>query len=524
MTTFNMKTKIPFVCCLLMLSYVSNAQIPGYEPLIPILTTEEIFAGKYVNLPGNSANNKTAQKPTTVKQRMVAATFGKGTGSAAPDLQDSSRYFYSGSRGSAPVRTIGTPGTISAYDTAYNFIKSDNFTATNPLYAQQFNSNDDLVNQKTYNPSGNIIEQNWKEYYPSRNLKRSMQLQSPNSTDWTYTDTELNEDGNITRDSSATMSSAPTNFSYSVITNQYGVNGRKEHSKSISEGVAPGVTSIFNYYYFFNTPNSLLPYKDSIVGNTITTGGTSDFITTSSYAYDGSGNMTEQITYTEPGHATSYKSIYTYDASGNTLSGINQGYNILTGQWENSSKIERGYTLSVNTTYASFNWNTTSNSWTEMARSGVILNADTLVDSMKNYFLGTPHSIYTYEYNSFKNITRYAEYYLQASNGSVGSTNEYRYYYDDYITGIDKLNKKNLSLILYPNPVQDMLNFSFENRKTITSLSVRIYDLTGNVRYTATLNSKQSFIPVMQLVPGTYYLEITNKQDGYSGRKSFVKL
>ena len=56
----------------------------------------------------------------------------------------------------------------------------------------------------------------------------------------------------------------------------------------------------------------------------------------------------------------------------------------------------------------------------------------------------------------------------------------------------------------YPNPIQDILNITFE--KTITSVS--IYNLLGQKIISRSVNANQTSIDVSNLLSGTYFVKV----------------
>ncbi len=336
-----------------MSAITAHAQKPVYNHPVKPLTQQEIFAGKYFDLYSVKSNPPTGQKPTEIRQRMIASAFRRSAGSAAPELQDSSRYKYSGPRGATIVNEFYGVHILAKFDTAITFLKADNFTTAYPLYSQQFNGSR-LLHSKRYNPSGDVTEQKWVTYYPDNKIKTSGNLYGDQSTnEWNYEETELNEAGKSVRDSSAAMMAG--NFWYFTRTTQYGTNDRKQASNTVSDGPYPGTNEVSRQYFFYAAPTNLLPNKDSTITITTTSGATTTTTGTGIYTYDASDNLLEYTTYTEPGHQPYGKRTYTYDASDRLLSNTYQSYNNLTGTWVNVEKAEYAYNQSINSFYATYN-------------------------------------------------------------------------------------------------------------------------------------------------------------------------
>ena len=92
-------------------------------------------------------------------------------------------------------------------------------------------------------------------------------------------------------------------------------------------------------------------------------------------------------------------------------------------------------------------------------------------------------------------------------------------------TGINNLNKNNLSLNVYPNPASDVVKFTTTFAKA-SKVDVRIMDITGRVVNTVNLGNvtagSQTFsIDVSGLTNGSYMLEFTT--DDSRGIAKFTK-
>lgn len=98
-----------------------------------------------------------------------------------------------------------------------------------------------------------------------------------------------------------------------------------------------------------------------------------------------------------------------------------------------------------------------------------------------------------------------------------GSTNTYalsgiRYLnFTDLTTSIAKDIQANSNMMLYPNPVTDRLQISYESLK-VGRVQVEIMDVQGKILYQQTINCQngpnQAIIPVSQLSEGLYICRV----------------
>ncbi len=502
---------------------MAQAQQSPYNPPFRPLTTEEVFAGKYFELFSTKKDPASeGKKPTLITQRMIASAYRSSNNNAVPELQDSARYVYSGTRGASPVRAAYNVQTVAEFDTAFTFIKSDNFATAYPMYGQQFNSNNGLTNSKRYNPAGGITEQYWVSYHTNNNIRNGTSLiGNPTGTDWNYESMSLNEAGQTTRDSSARMTTGV--LQYGVSTTQYGANGRKEMTYSENDLSTPGVPDIVHKYFFYNSPAGLLPDRDSSIS--ISTAATSTI--TGVYSYDTSDRIVEYTQYTEPNHVPYFKTLYVYTAAGKLYSQTEQSYNTTTNSWINHTLTGYGYTQDYNTLYVYAIWNPATNSFREQIRSNITLNATGLPDSMKNYVNGYIVNLQTWTYDSNKNKTQYGDYTIRNGNiNFVLKSDIYNYYYEDYEdgkTGISDLAKNNLEMILYPNPAGETLRYRIKTDKQLAGLVYHVYDAMGRTILTAALSKKEEVIDISRLNPGVYILEIKEREQGATYRQRFIK-
>lgn len=83
---------------------------------------------------------------------------------------------------------------------------------------------------------------------------------------------------------------------------------------------------------------------------------------------------------------------------------------------------------------------------------------------------------------------------------------------------VEEVNDKNLSLIIYPNPVEKEL---FIQHQDITNWQVQVYDITGKQITSVFVN--QGSMNLNFLNSGTYYLVFTNEENSVNVTKKIIK-
>lgn len=505
------------------LSFAAMAQRQQYGlPTRPL--KNEIFASRHFDLASVKDQSAPVQKPTVIQQRMIASANRKAGGNTPPQLKDSSRYLYSGTRGASPLRDAHNVQTLADFDTAFIFLGIDNFITSRPLYRQQFNSNNDLTQSEKYGTPATIPEQKWITYTPDHKIKKGTSLSGDiNSTDWRFEEVTLDEAGKIVKDSIVSQSSA-FGLDQELYENQYGANGRKEITSSFFSSA--GVDYLTLTYYYFSNATSRQPYKDSTVKTTFSGGSPTSVRTeVGQYTYDASDSLTDYTIYVEPGHEPFIKNTYIYTTSGLILTRINQQYDNTTSSWRNTGKTEYTYTQSKMTAFVSSLWDTPTGNWKETQKATISFTANGLIDTVKNYMENVLYTTNTYAYDNNKNRTRYAEY-ITGSSGNLITTDIYNYYYEDYEdgkTGIRLYPKNNLAVILYPNPAANTLHYRIQTGKQPATLQLNVYDAMGRKVYTSANLKNEGAADISKLAPGNYYLEISSTKQNLWFRQSFIK-
>ena len=96
-------------------------------------------------------------------------------------------------------------------------------------------------------------------------------------------------------------------------------------------------------------------------------------------------------------------------------------------------------------------------------------------------------------------------------SGSSGSSNQgvqqpYEFFFP---AGINETNDINLSMKVYPNPTQALVNLKIENQ-SLEGFSFQLLDPVGRMINTQTINETLTVIPMEALASGAYILEVSN--------------
>lgn len=83
---------------------------------------------------------------------------------------------------------------------------------------------------------------------------------------------------------------------------------------------------------------------------------------------------------------------------------------------------------------------------------------------------------------------------------------------------VEEVNDKNISLIIYPNPVENEL---FVQHQDISNWQVQVYEITGKQITSVFVN--QGFMNLNFLSSGTYYLVFTNEENLVNVTKKIIK-
>ena len=96
-------------------------------------------------------------------------------------------------------------------------------------------------------------------------------------------------------------------------------------------------------------------------------------------------------------------------------------------------------------------------------------------------------------------------------SGSSGSSNQgvqqpYEFFFP---AGINETKDINLSMTVFPNPTQAIVNLKIENQ-SVEGFSFQLLDPVGRTIITQTINEALTVIPMDGLASGAYILEVSN--------------
>lgn len=90
------------------------------------------------------------------------------------------------------------------------------------------------------------------------------------------------------------------------------------------------------------------------------------------------------------------------------------------------------------------------------------------------------------------------------------------------VTGIDDEAMSNIVKV-FPNPAHDAVHFDFGEYKTLANHKLVIYDMTGQVKYEAVINSKSGSVELHQLgAKGTYIIRLINAEGKQIATKKLI--
>jgi len=93
----------------------------------------------------------------------------------------------------------------------------------------------------------------------------------------------------------------------------------------------------------------------------------------------------------------------------------------------------------------------------------------------------------------------------------------------DYITSIDYLDYPNNNLIIYPNPVKNILNINWDD-KINRQLNIKIFNLTGQLVLETNIekDNKNQYIDLSTLPSNIYLIKLTDIDGNYWIKKIIV--
>lgn len=96
-------------------------------------------------------------------------------------------------------------------------------------------------------------------------------------------------------------------------------------------------------------------------------------------------------------------------------------------------------------------------------------------------------------------------------SGSSGSSNQgvqqpYEFFFP---TGIDENKNISLSMTVFPNPTQSIVNLKIESQ-SLENFSFQLFDMAGRKITEQAINDALTVIPMQALADGSYVLEVSN--------------
>ena len=72
--------------------------------------------------------------------------------------------------------------------------------------------------------------------------------------------------------------------------------------------------------------------------------------------------------------------------------------------------------------------------------------------------------------------------------------------------------KTNVEIVVYPNPFTSQINVTYKNSEENINSVARLYDVTGKIIISQTIQSQKTTIIVNNLLPGIYILKISGTE------------
>ena len=140
--------------------------------------------------------------------------------------------------------------------------------------------------------------------------------------------------------------------------------------------------------------------------------------------------------------------------------------------------------------------------------------ANTYFTASSAFSLSTSYEYYSFEYVVPQNTTSVQVQVLMGEDVGIYYLDSFDVLVEDYTLGVNS-NSSSVELSIFPNPVEEKLNFKFNNK----ILWVNIYDMLGHV----ILSKKQAhLIDVSHLSKGVYLAKI-KLENGATQTRKFVK-
>jgi hypothetical protein len=83
--------------------------------------------------------------------------------------------------------------------------------------------------------------------------------------------------------------------------------------------------------------------------------------------------------------------------------------------------------------------------------------------------------------------------------------------YEFFVTGINEYKNISLTMAVFPNPAQALVNLKIEGGE-FQNLSFRLYDLSGRLLDVQSINEALTTVPIQNLSSGTYLLSVLDPE------------
>lgn len=332
---------------------------------------------------------------------------------------------------------------------------------------------------------------------------------------------------------------------YSLVTYTYDANNNM--TSSISQMWDTATFSWQNGYkhlYQYDGSNHLVMQVNQnwVAGSGIWANTSAD-----SFTYSSTGKMLAHILqYWNAGWLNNMQYVYTYDASNNNTSRLQQSWHggawtygqqdfysyssgndmlsALSVQWNNTGTACDTLTLQA------YTYNSTHDKITELdqywqsgwnnsasAMYSYDGNHNLVVDSLQKWdnttstFINTQRDLFTY--NSYNQLlTQVTENWNGSGwGGSLTGGHEDDYYYEPYTTGVATLGKAIEGMSLFPSPADNIISITIKWSHP-QQFIVGVYDIQGRllqqVGHVATAYASIT-LPVSQLPVGNYFIKVT---------------
>ncbi len=92
----------------------------------------------------------------------------------------------------------------------------------------------------------------------------------------------------------------------------------------------------------------------------------------------------------------------------------------------------------------------------------------------------------------------------------------------DMSSSVFTIDGQEVEIILFPNPVLDVLNLRLETEVHISSLTIKVHNLQGRLMHDGFLNGKSDALDISTFPPGMYMMTLINDK-GIASTHKFIK-